>query len=84
MCQDPFDLLKKYLAESPIFKYPDPEKPNTCSGMCLNGGPWSHHRRKRKEKTILHPITYVNVLFRGSQLNWAAHTKKAYTIYMSV
>ena len=28
--------------------------------------------------------TYVSGLFRGSQLNWAALTKEAYAIYMSV
>ena len=32
-----------------------------------------------------HPITYVSGLFRGSQLlNWAALTKEAYAIYISV
>ena len=37
-----------------------------------------------KERTILHPITYVSGLFRGSQLNWDTLTKEAYAIYMSV
>ena len=32
----------------------------------------------------LHPITYVSGLFQGSQLNWAALTKEAYAIYLSV
>ena len=31
-----------------------------------------------------HPVAYVSGLFRGSQLNWAALTKEAYAIYMSV
>ena len=31
-----------------------------------------------------HPITYISRLFRGSQLNLATLTMKAYTIYMSV
>ena len=31
-----------------------------------------------------HPITYVSGLFKGSQLNWAALTKEAYAIYMSI
>ena len=31
-----------------------------------------------------HPISYVTRLFHGSQLNWAALTKEAYAIYMSV
>ena len=37
-----------------------------------------------KKKIILHPITYVSGLFRGSQLNWATLTKEAYAIYMSI
>ena len=31
-----------------------------------------------------HPICYVSDQFRGSQLNWAALTKEAYAIYMSI
>ena len=31
-----------------------------------------------------HPICYVSGQFRGSQQNWAALTKEAYAIYMSV
>ena len=31
-----------------------------------------------------HPISYVGRQFRGSQLNWAALTKEAYAIYMSI
>ena len=38
----------------------------------------------RKERTILHPITYVSGLFQGSQLNWATLNKETYAIYMSV
>ena len=35
-------------------------------------------------KSVHHPIVYVSGLFRGSQLNWAALTKEAYAIYLSV
>ena len=31
-----------------------------------------------------HPVLYVSGLFCGSQLNWAALTKEAYAIYMSI
>ena len=31
-----------------------------------------------------HPVAFVSGLFRGSQLNWAALTKEAFAIYMSV
>ena len=34
--------------------------------------------------TQITPVAYVSGLFRGSQLNWAALTKEAYAIYMSV
>ena len=37
-----------------------------------------------KEIKILHPITYMSGLFRGSQMNWACLTKEAYAIYMSI
>ena len=37
-----------------------------------------------KTVTTYHPVAYVSGLFRGSQLNWAALTKEAFTIYMSL
>ena len=37
-----------------------------------------------KEIKMDHPVSYVSGLFCGSQLNWAALTKEAYAIYMSV
>ena len=37
-----------------------------------------------KTTTMDHPVVYVSGLFRGSQLNWAALTKDAFAIYMSV
>ena len=37
-----------------------------------------------KTTTTDHPVAYVNGLFRGSQLNWAALMKEAYAISMSV
>ena len=33
---------------------------------------------------VNHPIMYISGLFKGSQLNWAALTKEAYAIYMSI
>ena len=37
-----------------------------------------------KKTVVHHPVAYISGLFRGSQLNWAALTKEAYTIYLSV
>ena len=37
-----------------------------------------------KEITTKHPVAYISGLFHGSQLNWAAMTKEAYAIYMTV
>ena len=39
---------------------------------------------EEKEVKILHPITYMSGLFRGSQMNRACLTKEAYAIYMSI
>ena len=39
---------------------------------------------EEKETKILHPITYMSGLFRGSQIIWACLTKEAYVIYMSI
>ena len=39
---------------------------------------------KGKVLKELHPVAYISGLFCGSQLNWAALTKEAYAIYMSV
>ena len=37
-----------------------------------------------KGRVKSHPICFISGQFRGSQLNWAALTKEAYAIYMSV
>ena len=44
------------------------------------------HTTEIEGKTVTadDPVAYVSGLFRGSQLNWAALTKEAYAIYMSV
>ena len=34
--------------------------------------------------TANHPVSFVSGIFCGSQLNWAAMTKEAYAIYMTV
>ena len=39
---------------------------------------------EEKETKLLHPITYMSGLFRGSQINLACLTKEAYAIYMSI
>ena len=37
-----------------------------------------------KSVTTNNLVTFVSGMFRGSQLNWAALTKEAFAIYMSV
>ena len=73
--------------EYPILRYP-----NLTQGYILytdtSGIGWSgvltqeHLNEKGKEKN--HPICYISGQFRGSHLKWAALTKEAYAIYMSV
>ena len=42
------------------------------------------HMFEEKVTKLLHLITYMSGLFRGSQLNWDCLNKEAYVIYMSI
>ena len=73
--------------EYPILRYPDPKQGyilyTDASGIGWSGVLTQEHLDE-KGKGKNHPICYVSGQFRGSQLNWAALTKEAYAIYMSV
>ena len=73
--------------EYPILRYPDPMKEYTlftdASGIGWSGVLTQEHEDE-KGRLKNHPICYVSGQFRGSQLNWAALTKEAYAIYMSI
>ena len=89
-CQKSFELLKSYLCGEPILKYADTSKPYTlytdASKYSLVGVPTQTHTTDIDGKSVTtdHSVTFVSGLFRGSQLNWAALTKEAFAIYMSV
>ena len=89
VCQDSFELLKTSLMTEPILTYPDPNLPyvlftdaSKYAWACVLTQEKTHIT-EGKETKILHPITYMSGLFRGSQINWACLTKEAYVIYMS-
>ena len=73
--------------EYPILRYPDPKKSYTvftdASGIGWSGV-LTQEYPDEKGRIKHHPICYVSGQFRGSQLNWAALTKEAYAIYMSI
>jgi hypothetical protein len=87
--QRSFELLKEFLTNEPILKYPDPDRPYIMYTDASKYG-WAglltqayEHTDKQGKTTIIHhPVVYASGLFRGSQLNWAAMTKEAYAIYM--
>ena len=89
-CQASFELLKEALIKEPILRFPDPNKPYTLytdaskyAWSCVLTQQYTHDIDS-KQIVVNHPITYVSGLFKGSQLNWAALTKEAYAIYMSI
>ena len=89
-CHLAFNMLKDKLCEAPILHYPDCSKPYTLSTNASKHG-WvgvltQGFETEVKGKVLkeLHPIAYVSGLFWGSQLNWAAFTKEAYVMYLSV
>ena len=81
-CQAVFQMLKDALCEHPILRYPDPARLTQVYDEVDESTPSSDGTKKIR--MVHHPITYVSGLFRGSQLNWAALTKEAYAIYLSV
>ena len=68
-------------------RYPDPTQGyilyTDASGIGWAGVLTQEHLDE-KGKAKNHPICYISGQFRGRQLNWAALTKEAYAIYMSV
>ena len=86
-CAKAFNHLRKLLMEYPILRYPNPTQGyilyTDASGIGWSGVLTQEHLDE-KDKAKNHPICYVSGQFRGSQLNWAALTKEAYAIYMSV
>ena len=81
-CENCFQILKEFLQQAPILKYPDPQANYTLytdASKYAYAGVLTQHSNGTD-----HPITYVSGLFHGSQLNWATLTKEAYAIYMSV
>ena len=89
-CQKSFELLKEALCGEPVLKYADTSKPYTLYTDASKFG-WAGVLTQPhttvidgKSTTTDHPVTFVSGLFRGSQLNWAALTKEAFAIYMSV
>ena len=89
-CQTSFELLKEALIKEPILVYPDPQKgyvlytdASKYAWACVLTQTYQYDK-ENKTVTINHPVTYVSGLFKGSQLNWAALTKEAYAIYVSV
>ena len=89
-CQESFELLKTSLMTDPVLTYPDPNLPyvlftdaSKYAWACILTQE-KMHVIEGKETRLLHPITYMSGLFKGSQLNWACLTKEAYVIYMSI
>lgn len=76
--------------ENPILKYPDPDKPyilytdaTKYAWACVLTQEYEHEI-DGKIKRVHHHITSQSGLLHGSQINWAALTKEAFEIYMSV
>ena len=90
VCQESFELLKTSLMRELILTYPDPNFPyvlftdaSKYAWACVLTQEKTQ-MTEGKEIKILHPITYMSGLFRGSQNNWACLTKEAYVTYMSI
>ena len=71
-CNKCFHMLKDYLQEAPILRYPDPTADYilyTDASKYAYAGVLT-----QSIEGTDHPVAYTSRLFRGSQLNWAALT----------
>ena len=75
ICQESFELLKASLMTDPILTYPDPNLPyvlftdaSKYAWACILTQE-NTHMFGGKDTKLLHPITYMSGLFRGSQIN---------------
>ena len=81
-CEKCFQILKEFLQQAPILRYPDPQASYTLytdASKYTDAGILTQHNNG-----VDHPITYVSGLIHSSQLNWATLTNEAYAIYMSI
>ena len=89
-CDLSFQLMKDFLISAPILKYPNTSKTYTIftdASKCGWVGVLTQEHTSvidGKEVTTNHPISLVSGMFHGSQLNWAAMTKEAYAINMTL
>ena len=86
-CAKAFNHLRELLMEYPILRYPNPTQGYilyTDASRIGWSGVLTQEHLDEKGKAKNHPICYISGQFRESQLNWAALTKEAYAIYMSV
>ena len=89
-CDLSFKMMKDLMISAPILKYPDTTKPYTIFTDASKYGWAGVHTQEHtsvvddKEVMTHHPVSFVSGMFQGSQLNWAAMVKEAYTIYMTV
>ena len=74
-CDKCFHMLKNYLQEAPILRYPDPSADYILYTDALKYA-YAGILTQSIDGTD-HPVAYTSGLFRGSQLNWAALTKEA-------
>ena len=69
-----FQILKEFLQQAPILKYPDPQASYT---LYTDASKYTYAGILTQQTDGTdHPITYISRLFRGSQLNLVTLTKK--------
>jgi transposase InsO family protein len=90
-CEAAFIFLRKSLVQHPILAYPDPDKPyvlfTDASKYAWSGvltQECEHLNIKGEKIPTLHPIVYSSKTLQGAQERWAAMTKEAFAIYMSI
>ena len=86
-CQSEFEYLKTCLTESPILKYPNPQKTyvvftdaNDQAAAAVLAQEYKDDDNEIKEM----PIAYLSAQFFDAQFKWSTVVKEGYTIYYAI
>ena len=86
-CQSVFEYLKTCLTESPILKYPNPQKRyvvfTDASDQAAAAVLTQEYKGDDNEIKVM-PIAYLSAHFSDTQFKWNTVVKEGYTIYYAI
>ncbi|XP_076062441.1 uncharacterized protein LOC143037773 [Oratosquilla oratoria] len=83
-CQDSFESVKALLANAPVLRAPDLQRPFTIHVDASEVGAGAVLLQEGKEDRVLHPVCYFSKKFLKAQRNYATIEKEALALIMAL